>query len=183
MQRTGEMGVHAYLCRESATHDSSLKSSVPDGVEPIGDDRVDMRSAGKETVHTHDAGRQLVVFVANECRLLQLHRDSLYILARVQSKHRCGVRAKGLTLDRLNKQHRIELREELLHQHPKTVHDAQHGNHSSRDNGYRCGADAGNDIDGIVPFLREKVPPSYMRLKGAAHGKTFTRSLVNSLIL
>jgi hypothetical protein len=23
-----------------------------------------------------------------------------------------------------------------------------------------------------VPFLREKVPPSYMRLKGAAHVKT-----------
>ena len=102
MQRSGEMGIDTYLCRQSASKDGAFESPVPDGEETVGEDRIDMRGALEEAVHTHDTRRQLMIFVPHECGLLQLHGDSIYVLARVQRSDRQRVGAQGLSFGRNN---------------------------------------------------------------------------------
>ena len=83
MQGTGEMRVHADLCRQSSTHYYAVERSVPYRIKSVGDNGVDMGCLRKETVHSHHAGGRLMVLVANERGLLELHRNSLDVLARV----------------------------------------------------------------------------------------------------
>ena len=82
-----------------------------------------MCRTGEERVHAHDAGRHLVVLITDERRLLQLHGDRLYILARVQRNDGKGVGTKGLAFRRHYHQLRIELGEHAFDQLAEPVHD------------------------------------------------------------
>ena len=59
---------------------------------------------------------------------------------------------------------RVELREHGFYERAKTIHDAEHTDHSGCDHTYRSRTDAADDIDGIVSLLGEEVPPCYMSL-------------------
>lgn len=47
----------------------------------------------------------------------------------------------------------------MLDHRPKAVHHAHDTYHSRRDHPYCRRADAGDNVDGIVPFLGEEVAP------------------------
>ena len=124
MQCTCEMRIHTYLRSQSASKYGSIEGTIPYGIEAVSDDRIDMCGPGEETVNTQHACRRLMVLIAYERRLLQLHGDSFDILARVQRSGRRGVRAKGLSFDRHYEQYGIELREHMLYQFSEPVHHA-----------------------------------------------------------
>ena len=109
----------------------------------------------KKRINAHDTRGQLMVLIADESGLLQLHGDGLYILARVQRNDRCRVGAQRRTFCRNDHQRWIELREHTLYQHPETVHHGEYTNHRRRDNHHSGGTNAGDDIYGVMPFLRE----------------------------
>ena len=153
MQRAREMRIDADLGRQPATEYRAVKSTVPDGVVPVGDDGVDMRRAGEERVHAHNARRLLMIFVAYECGLLQLHGDGLDVLARVQRGDRERVGAQSLSFGRHDHQYGVKLREHLLYQCPEAVHHGQYTNHRRRNNRDSNRTNTGNDINGIMPFL------------------------------
>ena len=94
-----------------------------------------------------------MVFVAYKCGLLQLHGDSFDIFARVQRNDRRCIGTQSLPFGRNDHQNRVELREHVLDECPKTVHHTEHTDHSRRDDRYGCCTNTGNDINSIVPFL------------------------------
>ena len=124
-----------------------------------------MRNLLKDTVHTHHTGRLLVVFVAHERHLFHHLRSGLHKRQRQRLLHRECIQLKRLTLCCCDTNLWVKLREHLLHKCPKTIHHAQHTDHSRSNHPYRRRAHARDDIDGIMPFLREEVAPSDVKFR------------------
>ena len=88
MQRSCEMRIHPQLRRQAAAKYCALKCTIPNRIETIRNDAVNMCCAGEERVHADHARRHLMVLISDERSLLQLHGDRLYVLTRVQ-RARC----------------------------------------------------------------------------------------------
>lgn len=162
------MGVDTYLRCESASEHRPFESAVIDGVVAVCDDRVDVRSSRKEAVHSEYARRRLVVFVSHECSLLQLGGDGFDTVQSVEFGYLRCVCAERSAFGRQNQQFGIKLGEHVLDECAETVHHGEHTDHSRRNHRHRHGGDARDDVDGVVPFLGEKVSPGYEGF-GASH--------------
>jgi hypothetical protein len=164
MQASYEMGIDTYLIGQTLSKHRSLKCSVKDGESAVRNNGIDMSKLPEVVIYTHQMGRKLMLFVANESRLFDGLRNQFDI--RKSNNGLDGFIFDGKTFARCGRdaQLRVKLGEHGFNKRPESIHYAKHTDHCGSNHTYSRGTDGADDIDGIMALLGKDIPPCYMSL-------------------
>lgn len=160
MQRTHKMRTYPQRPRQALPQHSTFKGSVIHLIPTIRDNVINMCQIRKQRIHTTQHHRHLLVFKTHQCRFFYRLTHPLHTRQVAQRLKPITTIHKRLTRHRCDTQIRVELREQTLHHHSKTVHHTQHAHHRSSHHTHCRSTDTGNDIDGVMTLFGKQITPS-----------------------